>query len=224
MATEQASEAGSRVGAQIVVYVEALLLAVWLGSMIFFSFAVAPSAFAVLPTRELAGAMVTSAIGKIEVLGLVIGPLLILIQLATWRRSRSGKLSKNLRIILVLVMIASAALSRFWVSTRMVSLRSTMGGHIDDVPISDPLRIQFNNLHQYSVSLMATAMIAGVIVLFLSVRTRLERRRGSWRLCGLWELCVEIGIWILRTCFQRKARNQPQRRKGFSLDDHRSSL
>jgi hypothetical protein len=177
MATEQASEAGSRVGAQIVVYVEALLLAVWLGSMIFFSFAVAPSAFAVLPTRELAGAMVTSAIGKIEVLGLVIGPLLILIQLATWRRSRSGKLSKNLRIILVLVMIASAALSRFWVSTRMVSLRSTMGGHIDDVPISDPLRIQFNNLHQYSVSLMATAMIAGVIVLFLSVRTRLERRR-----------------------------------------------
>src|ERR1041384_7506878 len=122
-------------------------------------------------------AMVTSAICKIEVLGLVIGPLLILIQLATWRRSRSGKLSKNLRIILVLVMIASAALSRFWVSTRMVSLRSTMGGHIDDVPISDPLRIQFNNLHQYSVSLMATAMIAGVIVLFLSVRTRLERRR-----------------------------------------------
>jgi len=51
---------------QISAFVEVLLLGVWLGSMIFFSFAVAPSAFAVLPTREMAGVMVTSTIGKIE--------------------------------------------------------------------------------------------------------------------------------------------------------------
>src|SRR6266403_4774828 len=172
--TEQASEAGSRLGLQILAFVELLLLSVWLGSMIFFSFAVAPSAFAVLPTRELAGVMVTSTIGKIEVLGMVIGPLWILVQAASWRAAHSSNLTKRLRVILVLVMIAAAALSRFWISPQMVSLRGAMGGHIDDVPLGDPLRMHFNDLHQYSVSLMGTAMVAGLVVMFLTVR--------SWRM------------------------------------------
>jgi hypothetical protein len=174
-AVEVAPGAAFGIANQITAFIEVLLVGVWLGSMIFFSFAVAPSAFAVLPTRELAGAMVTSTIGKIEVLGLVIGPLLILIQAASWRARRSSKLSKTLQVILILVMIAVAAVSRFWISPHMVSLRASMGGHIDDVPVGDPLRVQFNDLHQYSVALMSTAMIAGLVVLFLTVRSWLKR-------------------------------------------------
>jgi hypothetical protein len=177
--TSSAVEAalGARLGVaqQIAAFAEVLLLGVWIGSMIFFSFAVAPSAFAVLPTRELAGVMVTSTIGKLELLGLVIGPLLILIQAASWRARHTSTLCKSLRVILVLVMIAAAALSRFWISPQMVSLRAGMGGHIDDVPLGDPLRMQFNDLHQYSVALMGTAMIAGLVVLYLTVRSWLKR-------------------------------------------------
>jgi len=151
-------------------FVEILLLSVWLGSMIFFSFAVAPSAFAVLPSRELAGAVVTSTISKVEVMGLVIGPLLILIRLLRPRGT-----AKPLHIILLLVMTAAAALSRFWISPRMVSMRQEMGGHIDDVPATDPLRIHFNDLHQYSVALMSAAMLAALVVLFLIVRSWSKR-------------------------------------------------
>jgi putative copper export protein len=174
-AVEGATGAGFGVAQQITAFTEVLLLGVWIGSMIFFSFAVAPSAFAVLPTRELAGAMVTSTIGKIEVLGLVIGALLILIQAASWRSRHSSKLNKSLKVILIVVMSAAAALSRFWISPEMVSLRAGMGGHIDDVPLGDPLRMQFNDLHQYSVALMSTAMIAGLVALFLTVRSWLKR-------------------------------------------------
>ena len=166
---------GSRTGRQLVAFAEVLLLSVWLGSMIFFSFAVAPSAFAVLPTRELAGAMVTSSMTKVELLGLVIGSLLILIQLATWRVRGSGSAIKILGLGLICVMIAAAALSRFWISSQMVLLRVAMGGHIDDVPVTDALRVQFNNLHQYSVALMGTAMVAGLVVLFLTVRSWFKR-------------------------------------------------
>jgi Domain of unknown function (DUF4149) len=158
-------------------FVEVLLLSVWLGSMIFFSFAVAPSAFAVLPTRELAGVMVTSAIGKVEMLGLVIGPLLILIQAASWLARQTSRGIKTLQIILVVAMSSAAALSHFWISPKMVLLRTAMGGRIDDVPVADPTRIQFNDLHQYSVALMGTAMIAGIVVLFLTVRSWLKWRR-----------------------------------------------
>jgi hypothetical protein len=158
-------------------FVEVLLISVWLGSMIFFSFAVAPSAFAVLPTRELAGVMVTSVIGKVEVFGLVIGPLLILVYAASWGIRQSIKTIKVVQILLVTVMIAAAGLSHFWISTRMVSLRGAMGGQIDDLPVTNPLRVQFNDLHHYSVALMGAAMIAGLAVLFLTVRSWLEWRR-----------------------------------------------
>jgi hypothetical protein len=164
-------------GGQALAFVEVLLLSVWLGSMIFFSFAVAPSAFAVLPTRELAGVMVTSTIGKIEVLGLVIGPLLILIQAASWSVRQSSKFIRIFQLLLVVVMIVAAALSRFWISPRMVSLRAAMGGHIDDLPVAAPLRVQFNDLHHYSVALMGTAVVAGIVVLLLTCRSWLEWRR-----------------------------------------------
>jgi hypothetical protein len=172
---KQAPQAYSTAGWQIIAFIEALLLAVWLGSMIFFSFAVAPSAFAVLPTREMAGKVVTSAISKLEMMGLIIGPLLILIQLAAWRVRGVTNRSKALRLILLCVMIAMAALSRFWVSASLISLRLAMGGLIDEVPATDPLRVQFNDMHQYSVTLMATAMLAGFAVLFLTVRSWLKR-------------------------------------------------
>lgn len=162
-------------GTQVLAFIEALILVVWLGSMIFFSFAVAPTAFAVLPSRHLAGEVVTSSIGKVEVFGLVCGTLLVLLQLIDWSKSRAGAASKSLRLIGVLVMLAAAAGSRFWISPTMRSLRASMGGTIDDVAKTDPLRVQFDNLHQYSVGLMTTAMIAGLVVLFLSVRAWLKR-------------------------------------------------
>ena len=181
MATEVTSptsvEAVARLGAgrQVAAFIEVLLLGVWLGSMMFFSFAVAPSAFAVLPTREMAGVMVTSSIGKLEVVGIVLGALLLLMHAANWRPRASSGVVKILHAVLLLVMISSAALSRFWISPAMVSLRAQMGGRIDDVAITDPLRVHFNDLHQYSVGLMSAAMISGLIVLYLTVRSWLKR-------------------------------------------------
>lgn len=154
---------------QIVAFAELLLIGVWLGSMIFFSFAVAPSAFAVLPTREMAGTIVTSTIGKVEVMGMVFGGLLVLIQLATWSR-RANASARMISLVLVALMIASAVLSRFWISPTMTSLRAAMGGNIDEVPANNPLRAQFNDLHQYSVGLMSVAIVSGFVLFFLAVR------------------------------------------------------
>ena len=173
--TEVALPARRAIAQQIAAFGEVLLLGGWLGSMMFFSFAVAPSAFAVLPTRELAGVMVTSAIGKIETIGLVIGALLVVMQIAKWRGNHLGAAMKTVKALLLLTMIGSAGLSRFWISPSMVSLRAQMGGRIDDLAATDPLRIQFNDLHQYSVGLMSVAMLSGLVVLFLTVRSWINR-------------------------------------------------
>lgn len=156
-------------------FAEFLLLGLWIGSMAFFSFAVAPGAFETLGTREMAGKVVTSNIIKVEWLGLVVGPLLILIQAATWKVRRGAPVVKAIQLILVVVMTVAAALSRLWVTEKMIALRIAMGRIIDNVPDDDPLKLQFNDLHQYSVALMSVALFAGLAALFLSVRSWLKR-------------------------------------------------
>jgi hypothetical protein len=72
-------------------------------------------------------------------------------------------------------MTVAAAASHFWISPTMVSLRNSMSGGIDNLPPADPLRLQFNDLHQYSVAAMSVALFAGIAVLFLTVRSWLKR-------------------------------------------------
>ncbi|HKG21883.1 MAG TPA: DUF4149 domain-containing protein [Blastocatellia bacterium] len=168
---EAAAGAGPGVRVQVFAFVEILLLSVWLGSMFFFSFMVPPSAFAVLPTRHLAGQIVASTLGKVELIGLITGALVVLVQLATWRL-RGASVA---RLGLALAMIAAMAVSHLWVSSTLVDLRASMGGIIDDVPATDPLRVQFNSLHRYSVALMMTAMGSGLVLLFLTVRSWVRR-------------------------------------------------
>ena len=51
----------------------------------------------------------------------------------------------------------------FWLS----SVRAQMGRPIDEVAADDPLKIQFNTLHEYSVWILFTAMAAALIAFFI---------------------------------------------------------
>ena len=166
------ARAGAGVGHQMLAFGEVLLLGAWVGAMAFFSFAVPQSGFAVLPNRQLVGLLVTSTITKVEVLGLVLGGLLIVIQLSSWRTRRGARVA---RLLLVALMVAAMALSRFWVTPEMVSLRNSMGPVIEEVPVTDPARIAFNSMHVYSVGAMMTTLIAGIVATFLTVRSWFRR-------------------------------------------------
>lgn len=159
-------------GLQWLAFTEFLLLGLWLGAMCFFSFAVAPSAFAVLPSRHLAGLIVGSTLTKLEWLGLISGGLLLVLHFL--KTKGQGK-SELLTLILLLFMIAATAALRFWISPAMNALRLSMGGAIDDLSLTDPLRVQFNSYHQYSVWLMGTTILAAVALLFANVRSWLSR-------------------------------------------------
>jgi hypothetical protein len=154
-------------GLQFLAFAEFLITGVWLGSMMFFSFAVAPSAFAVLPSRHFAGLIVGNTLVKVEVIGLVTGVLLLVLQII---KTRTPAAASKLNFLFLTVMLATTAALYFWISPSMNSLRLAMGNEIDNVLVTDPLRIQFNDLHQYSVSLMGTTILAGLLLLFFTVR------------------------------------------------------
>jgi hypothetical protein len=162
-------------GLTILAFIEILLLSVWLGSMIFFSFAVAPSAFAVLDSNELAGRVVTRLIIILEVMGVVLGPFLIATGALAWRATRGGRTAKAIRLTLLAIMTAAAAVSLFEITPSMAALRESFGAPIEAIAADDPLRVHFNELHKYSVALMSTAIFAGIVALFLSVRSWFRR-------------------------------------------------
>ncbi|MCA1592119.1 MAG: DUF4149 domain-containing protein [Acidobacteria bacterium] len=165
-------EAVRRVGASLagVVVCDArlLLIAVWLGAAVFFSFAVAPAAFGVLPTRELAGTLVTRTLSVVNVGGFFLS-LLLLLSLpfekgATTRRALFAEAGS-----LVLIAVATAV-GQLVIAARLLALRARMGAPIDSVAQDEPLRVAFNSLHGYSVAALSIAMLAAIVALLLIAR------------------------------------------------------
>lgn len=142
-----------------------LLLAIWLGAAVFF-IAVAQSSFAVLPQRELAGAVVNRTLTILNYSGLGISVLLILSSILGG--SAVSKFWLWTERFLLLIVGAACAVGQFVIGLMLLSLRSQMGGRpIDEISFDDPLRVQFNTLHEYSVWVLFVGMAAALIVFFI---------------------------------------------------------
>lgn len=148
-----------------------LLLASWLGAAIFFSAAVAPSAFGVLRAftlpnaSEIAGTIVTLTLSVVNISGFVVSLLLLFVALAL-RRSYT-LLAFILQIGLLVVIAITTAVGEWVIAAKMRSLRTVMHLPIDQVALSDPNRIAFAALHGYSVAALAIGIIAGLIAFFV---------------------------------------------------------
>lgn len=146
----------------------ALLIGLWLGAACFFSFAVAPSAFGVLPSRELAGAMVSRALLLVNLSGLVIG--LIVLASSFFKQAGAKPIFVWTERLVLAVLVAACAVNQFVIGIWLAYVKAQIGKPIDEVALDDPLKIQFNNLHEYSVWILITAMIAALIAFFLIAR------------------------------------------------------
>lgn len=145
-----------------------LLTGLWLGAAVFF-IGVAQSAFAVLPSRELAGAVVSRTLMIINIGGLVIG--LILLGTSFLRRHGAKPVWIWAERLLLLILTLACAVGELVIGLWLKFVRAQMGGRpIDEIPLEDPLRIQFNDLHQYSVWVLAAAMAAALLAFFLISR------------------------------------------------------
>jgi uncharacterized membrane protein len=151
-----------------------LSLIVWIGGIIFFAFVVAPTLFAVLPTHHLAGLVVNPSLNKLHWIGLGCGVAFLVC--STWHRAiadgRAQVLSgSNLTVLLMMLL---TAISLFVVTPKMAALRNQIGV-IDNVALTDPLRVQFNALHVWSTRLEVGVLLLGLGVVYaVSVRLRAE--------------------------------------------------
>ena len=128
---------------------ERLLLTFWAGSLWTVGYVVAPTLFAVLDDRQLAGLLAGRLFEIVAYLGLFCGVLLLIGQVA-----RSGW--KGWRVYVVLSMLVLTAIGQFVLQPRMAALKS------EGIAAAD----RFAMLHGVSstvflvVSLLALALVA----------------------------------------------------------------
>ena len=140
-----------------------VVLSLWLGAAIVVTMVVAPAAFAVLPTRSLAGALVGRVLPALFWSGAAVGILVALL-------GRGDGPSRG-RLFASLAVTAACLAAQLVVAPRIARLRVDAGVPIDQLAGDDARRIGFGRLHAASVALLGAAALAGAAALFFSVRT-----------------------------------------------------
>jgi len=141
-----------------------LLLGLWLGGAAFVIVA-AQNAFSMIPQREIAGSVVGANLTLLNFGGIVIGVLLLLS--STIGAKYVGKVAIWLERFLLLVLAGACAVGQFVIGFWMSAIRAQLGKPIDEIAADDPLRQQFNSLHEYSVWVLFTAIAASLVAFFL---------------------------------------------------------
>lgn len=144
----------------------ALSLALWFGAMVFFSAAVAPTAFSVLPDRTLAGNMVNGTMKTLHLIAYAGGGVALATLLLRLPLEPGLKLINVMKGAIVALMLFIAVFSGVVIAQPMAEMRAQRGA-IEKLPPEDPLRERFNNLHKISVMLMGVNMLAAVAVIAL---------------------------------------------------------
>jgi uncharacterized membrane protein len=154
---------------QVLRFVQVFALGTWVGSIFYFSAAVAPGAFRVLSSQDQAGALVEFTLGRLHLLGVVAAVLFLLASLILGMSSEGT--AKNLIVpsIGVVVMLVLTLISQDVVIRRMMDLRREMVSVVATPP-DNPARVEFDRLHGVSVDFEGAVLLIGFASLFLTVR------------------------------------------------------
>ena len=152
-------------------FLQVFVLGTWLGAIIFFSFAVPASVFGILASRDEAGAVVGSALGRLHMLGVIAAIIYLVASLLLWRSNR--RFAKLAALCVAMMLLSTLASSRL-VLPRMNALRAEMGS-VAATPASDSRRMEFDRLHGVSVELEAGLLLIGIVALFLTANAGKEK-------------------------------------------------
>src|SRR5881275_400955 len=161
----------------------ALLLGMWLGAAIFFGASVAPALFGVLRSaglvnaNELAGSVVTRLLSFLNKGGFEIALFALVTAFFVNRNQRV--VARAVEVFSLAIMAIMTGVSQWIITARMVALRAAMNGTIDQVPFTDPRRIEFDSLHRYSTTVMMVAMLAGLIAFFITTSSSMRATKTN---------------------------------------------
>jgi hypothetical protein len=143
-----------------------LAISVWLGSLVFFAFVLAPTAFSPAVVQQthsqfVSGLIVGTSLSNLHWIGIV-SAIILFITIWQLRRSRG-----IWQLTAVAIMLLLTAFSQFWIIPRMDRDRVQAGGDINAVAPDNPARQDFDRLHPLSEKVEGLVLLAGIILTVL---------------------------------------------------------
>lgn len=138
---------------------------IWLGAALLLAAAVAPAAFAVLPTRSLAGDLVGRVLPVVFWSGMAVFAGVMLLGVRTDATSRFKP-----RVLAAAIGGTACMIAQLIVDVWIGRLRARMAGPVDALAATDPLRVAFGQLHLLSVVLLGIAMLCAAAILMIAAR------------------------------------------------------
>lgn len=152
-------------------FVQLLTVVLWVGGLAFFAFVLAPTAFHVLPTPELAGAIVGSTLHTFHVIALTCGLLFLAATAVLFTRSPMRVKGRyEMELLLAAVMLVATIYLQWNILPTMEADRTRAGGDISAVPPDHPARLHFDRLHKRSERVEGAVFFLGLGVVFLMSR------------------------------------------------------
>lgn len=148
-----------------------LSLVVWLGGLIFLAFVEAPTAFTpgLLPTRHMAGSIVGRSLDVLHYMAIASGILFLVSSMLYSRTTQGNARPMAARHLLIVLMLLLTVISQFAISPKMHAIRAEIGV-IDNVPLDDPLRREFNRLHIWSEKFEEAVLLLGIVALYTTAQ------------------------------------------------------
>jgi len=152
-------------------FLQIFALGAWVGSIFYFSAAVAPAAFRVLGNQDQAGVLIEFTLRRLHTLGVVAGIVFLFASAILAISVEASRKSLLLPVAGVALMVILTIISQHVVIRRMTHLRRQMVS-VAATPPDNPLRAEFDRLHAISVRLEGSVLLLGFASLFLTVRAK----------------------------------------------------
>lgn len=149
-------------------YIMSLSLVAWVGGIVFF-ISMTPILFAVLPSRHMAGSVVSPALSRLHWIGIISGVLFLT---SSWAYSLI--VAGYVRLwtpanVLVLFMLILTCISQFGLSPRLAAIRAETV-EINSAP--PEVRALFDELHQWSTRIEGVVLLMGLVAVYLNSKER----------------------------------------------------
>ena len=159
----------------LVVTVHLAALSLALGPALFFGAVVAPAAFRILPTHDMAGALQSPIITRL----CSISEASFLVLFGTAWLLTSGGAARATRALLtrlpVLGFFAVLVIQQLLIPP-IDKIRAEAPGLIDNLPKGDPARVLLDRYHRLSTGFFSFAIGAALLTLFVTARLLAQRR------------------------------------------------
>jgi hypothetical protein len=143
----------------------------WVGGLLFFALVLAPIAFGRLPSAHEAGLVVGGTLRVLHWIGIVGGAAFCLATIWLWLWAEvPARVGFAIQLVLTALMLAGTCYSQFRILPAMELDRALAGGVVEEAPLDNAGRIDFERLHQMSERLEGFVLFCGLGVVFVLSR------------------------------------------------------